>query len=230
MKKLFAFKNIQQLLKLDTPAAKTRAKELSLENNFVTDLTSLVIPNQRDEDVRVANLGETGRSSDEDWGSSRLAYSGIQTTSLQFGSNTHSNLDHSLSSSSGYGTRSVGLQGVAGRVGRPRPRFGLSSISRDQTSYKVRTTPSSTSTSTTTATTTTTTRTTTTATPTAKIGSNCSIALYEGEYHAGTEILVTENVPDLSTLNFEDKVQSVKIEGWCKWIIYSGKKKNLTLY
>ena len=53
MKKLYAFKNIQQLVKLDTPSSKTRAKELSLENNFVTDLTSLVIPSQREEEVRV---------------------------------------------------------------------------------------------------------------------------------------------------------------------------------
>merc|ERR1712079_918710 len=170
MKKLFAFKNIQQLLKLDTPAAKTRAKELSLENNFVTDLTSLVIPNQRDEDVRVANLGETGRSSDEDWGSNRMAYSGIQTTSLQFGSNTLSNLGNYqgfLSSSSGYGSRSAALPGPAGRVGRPRPRFGSSSIaSRDQASSKVRTTSTTSSTSTTSRPTTTTTTTSTTTTRT----------------------------------------------------------------
>ena len=73
MKKLYAFKNIQQLLKLDTAASKTRAKELSLENNFVTDLTSLVIPNKRDGDVRVANLGETSRTSHQDWGSSRMS-------------------------------------------------------------------------------------------------------------------------------------------------------------
>ena len=47
MKKLYAFKNIQQLMKSDSKAAQARAKELSLENNFVTDLTSLVIPNDR---------------------------------------------------------------------------------------------------------------------------------------------------------------------------------------
>merc|ERR1711936_412747 len=91
MKKLYAFKNIQQLLKLDTTASKSRANELSLENNFVTDLTSLVIPNKRDEDVRVANLGETSRTSQQDWGinsrmSQNYASAGIQTTSLVFDS------------------------------------------------------------------------------------------------------------------------------------------------
>ena len=113
MKKLYAFKNIQQLLKLDTDSSKTRAKELSLENNFVTDLTSLVIPNKRDEDVRVANLGETSRTSQQAWGQSRMsqnyAYAGIQTTSLQFG------------------TRS-GSGRSRGRGGRPRGRGGSRSV------------------------------------------------------------------------------------------------------
>merc|ERR550525_53988 len=44
-------------MKSDSKAAQARAKELSLENNFVTDLTSLVIPNDREEEVRLASTG-----------------------------------------------------------------------------------------------------------------------------------------------------------------------------
>ena len=138
MKKLYAFKNIQQLVKLDTPSSKTRAKELSLENNFVTDLTSLVIPSQREEEVRVANLGENTGASGQDWGSTRMSqnYSpGVQTTSLQFGSNTHSPhsnqrsyLNHHGGPRSGTLYRYSSGSGVPGPVYRagPRLRSGMS--------------------------------------------------------------------------------------------------------
>ena len=127
MKKLYAFKNIQQLLKLDSPASKTRAKELSLENNFVTELTSLVIPNKRDEDVRVANIG--GRRSHQD--SSRMSQPfqpGIQTTSLQFGS-----ISQSVALSRGYAKNIVNFGGRSGS--RSAGRSGSSSDSRSGLRY-----------------------------------------------------------------------------------------------
>merc|ERR1711874_928804 len=133
----------------------------------------------------------------------------------------HHGLPGLSSSGSGSGSRSW--------IGQ---RSGSMSISSYQyNSYITRTTTSSTTTSrptTTTTRTTITSTTSTTATPTVKISSNCSITLYEGEYHGGAMILLTENVPDLSILNFQNKVQSVKVVGWCKWIIYSG--KNYTGY
>ena len=238
MKKLYAFKNIQQLVKLDTPSSKTRAKELSLENNFVTDLTSLVIPSQREEEVRVANLGENTEVSGQDWASTRMSqnYSpGVQTTSLQFGSNTHSPhsnqrsyLNHHGGPRSGTLYRYSSGSGVPGQVYRagPRLRSGMSGPPGPRPSATTSTRP--TTTATTTTITTTTTTTTTTRTATEKISSNCSITLYEAEYHAGEQLLLTENVSDLSLHQFEDAVHSVKVEGECKWIMFSG--KNLRQY
>ena len=43
MKRLFAFKTIKQLLKDSSEGSKDQAKMMALENNFVTDLTSLVV-------------------------------------------------------------------------------------------------------------------------------------------------------------------------------------------
>ena len=79
MKRLYAFKNIQQLMASGSKAAHSRAKELAIENNFVTDLTSLVIPNDREGGVKVANLGSTA-SQHQLRGSQPIA----QTTSLVF--------------------------------------------------------------------------------------------------------------------------------------------------
>merc|ERR1711874_226019 len=199
MKKLYAFKNIQQLLKLDSPASKTRAKELSLENNFVTELTSLVIPNKRDEDVRVANIG--GRRSHQD--SSRMSQPfqpGIQTTSLQFGS-----ISQSVALSRGYAKNIVNFGGRSGS--RSAGRSGSSSDSRSGLRYNYSMYKA-----------TITTRPTTT---TVDISSNCSITLYEAEYHTGSRVLITKSVSDISALS--DKIYSVKVDGWCKWIIFSGK-------
>ena len=230
MKKLYAFKNIQQLLKLDTTASKTRAKELSLENNFVTDLTSLVIPNSRDEDVRVANLGETSRTSNQDHSrrmSQNYASSGIQTTSLQFGCTTCS-VSRSVS---GYGyrsrSRSVYKSGQrSGSRRRDQARYNYNSSTTRRQTTTMRTTKTTTITETTTTTATTTTTTTSTTRTPENISSNCSITLYGGEYHGGEQILLTENVADLSVHKFEDKVYSVKVEGLCHWSIFTGKNNN----
>ena len=43
MKRLFAIKTIKQLMKDSSEGSKNEAKELALENNFVTDLTSLFV-------------------------------------------------------------------------------------------------------------------------------------------------------------------------------------------
>merc|ERR1711902_86249 len=178
------------------------AKELSLENNFVTELTSLVIPNKRDEDVRVANIG--GRRSHQD--SSRMSQPfqpGIQTTSLQFGS-----ISQSVALSRGYAKNIVNFGGRSGS--RSAGRSGSSSDSRSGLRYNYSMYKA-----------TITTRPTTTTTTTVDISSNCSITLYEAEYHTGARILITKSVSDISALS--DKIYSVKVDGWCKWIIFSGK-------
>jgi len=52
---------------------------------------------------------------------------------------------------------------------------------------------------------------------------NCSITLYDKEYHSGQSLVVTRSIPDLSLHKFEDKLVSVKVEGNCRWKIFSEK-------
>eukprot|EP00092_Neocalanus_flemingeri_P012788 GFUD01013780.1.p1 GENE.GFUD01013780.1~~GFUD01013780.1.p1 ORF type:complete len:810 (+),score=178.26 GFUD01013780.1:82-2511(+) len=56
MKKLHAFVNIKQLLKEEGESSRSKALQLSLENNFVTELTSLVVVAQQD--VKIVSLAE----------------------------------------------------------------------------------------------------------------------------------------------------------------------------
>merc|ERR1711915_524257 len=48
MEKLYAFVTIKQLLKDEKPSARNRALNLALENNFVTEQTSLVVIDNQD--------------------------------------------------------------------------------------------------------------------------------------------------------------------------------------
>jgi len=84
LQKLFAFQQIKQVLQkadiAETEGEKTvleeKARELSLENNFVTDVTSLVVlkPDQEPEVTKLNNLKQTDFP---DFGSSYASYAGI---------------------------------------------------------------------------------------------------------------------------------------------------------
>jgi len=77
MKKLHAFLNIKQLIKKSGEQNKEKALKLSLENNFVTDLTSLVVVRPDDERT-VASLVDPFSSSSE------TRFAGVVASSLQF--------------------------------------------------------------------------------------------------------------------------------------------------
>merc|ERR1711915_39703 len=54
MEKLYAFVTIKQLLKDEKPSARNRALNLALENNFVTEQTSLVVIDNQDSVVAIS--------------------------------------------------------------------------------------------------------------------------------------------------------------------------------
>ena len=198
MKKLYAFKNIQQLMKSDSKAAQARAKELSLENNFVTDLTSLVIPNDREEEVRLASTGY--HDIDYDVGMSYRQSSSLMTLSspprpgstLSRVSSRMFSMPHRNSLPVAKYTSRVPVRKAARRgvlKGRSSIPFVTSTEKSNSTSLAQQ---------------------------------NCSITLYSEEYHTGDTLQLTGNVPDLSLRDFEDRLVSLKVDGSCIWQIFDG--------
>ena len=198
MKKLYAFKNIQQLMKSDSKAAQARAKELSLENNFVTDLTSLVIPNVREEEVRLASTGY--HDIDYDVGMSYSPSSSLMTLSspprpgstLSRVSSRMFSMPHRNSLPVAKYTSRVPVRKAARRgvlKGRSSIPFVTSTEKSNSTSLAQQ---------------------------------NCSITLYSEEHHTGDTLQLTGNVPDLSLRHFEDRLVSLKVDGSCIWQIFDG--------
>ena len=198
MKKLYAFKNIQQLMKSDSKAAQARAKELSLENNFVTDLTSLVIPNDREEEVRLASTGY--HDIDYDVGMSYRQSSSLMTLSspprpgstLSRVSSRMFSMPHRNSLPVAKYTSRVPVRKAARRgvlKGRSSIPFVTSTEKSNSTSLAQQ---------------------------------NCSITLYSEEYHTGDTLQLTGNVPDLSLRHFEDRLASLEVDGSCSWQIFDG--------
>ena len=196
MKKLYAFKNIQQLMKSDSKAAQARAKELSLENNFVTDLTSLVIPNDREEEVRLASTGY--HDIDYDVGMSYRQSSSLMTLSSP--PRPGSSLSHSRMFSMPH-RNSLPVAKYTSRV--PVRKAARRGVLKGRSSKPfVTSTEKSNSTS--------------------LAQQNCSITLYSEEYHTGDTLQLTENVPDLSLRGFEDRLASLEVDGSCSWQIFDG--------
>merc|ERR1711936_1283019 len=50
----------------------------------------------------------------------------------------------------------------------------------------------------------------------------CKITLYSEKYHTGDRITLVENVSDLTPWDFVDRLESLKVEGTCKWKIFDG--------
>ena len=54
--------------------------------------------------------------------------------------------------------------------------------------------------------------------------SPCKISLFSEEYYSGDKIVFTDDVFDISAWDFEDKLESLKVEGTCSWEIFTGEK------
>ena len=76
--------------------------------------------------------------------------------------------------------------------------------------------------------------TTTTTSPAPRVSADgCKLVLYASTYHRGQTVKITGDVTDLDSLNFSDKLASLKVEGSCRWKIFQGESritsnKNLT--
>ena len=70
-----------------------------------------------------------------------------------------------------------------------------------------------------------TTTTTTQSAPPTSVG-GCKLVLYSSTYYRGQAVEIMGDVTDLSSLNFGDKLASLKVEGSCRWEIFQGKSQH----
>ena len=56
----------------------------------------------------------------------------------------------------------------------------------------------------------------------------CNITLYSAEHYDGDDLNLCTSVPDLSLWDFEEKLESLKVEGACDWEIFSGETLSLS--
>ena len=50
---------------------------------------------------------------------------------------------------------------------------------------------------------------------------NCILTLFEGTHLRGKFVTLTESLRDLASKDFDNKLMSVKVEGSCKWDIFT---------
>jgi len=257
LQKLFAFQQIKQVLQkadiAETEGEKTvleeKARELSLENNFVTDVTSLVVlkPDQEPEVTKLNNLKQTDFP---DFGSSYASYAGI------VGYSSHS----ASASASGFSLSSnTGKPKLPKKKRRPSTQISNRSSTTPRQNIPKRQTPKSVITTrksnrrplkrtTTVRPTTTTLRprprpktraptpqpsiTSTTPRPSLPSTSNlpaagdCSgagnLTLYSQTYLRGDQLDLAQSQSDLGDLQWDNKAVSVMVTGSCCWDLHAG--------
>jgi len=225
LQKLHAFLNIKQLLKnqeevsgdnTDEESNKAKALQLSLDNNFVTDLTSLVVV-RPDEDSKIVSLSATDGHSD---GGGAFPFA--------------------LRSQAGSGGFSAGFSAAApARVGvsnffkssRPRPSLSRPSLSSPPVRQKNKVSAP---------------RPPLSKVPTSTfalsddyydlspesiesesdsespISCSGNITIFSRNYLRGDSVVLTEDTEDLA--KFNNKLTSVLVEGDCCWAVFTGKK------
>jgi len=215
MQKLHAFVNIKQLLKQDETelsggeAPRTKALRLALANNFVTELTSLVVV--ANQEVTIASLENTASSSSSRY-SPMLSYSfPTQPRSAGMGRRSY-NIAKSAPTYSGFSAHSISPQSamsngwVRSKSSNSDIAHGIIPSSRGRTRVshwrtRGRHPP------------------TTTTMPSLCSG---SISLYSKTYHRGASVTLAEDTEDLELLHFADKLVSLSVEGDCCWEVFTG--------
>jgi len=226
MKRLHAFVNIKQLLKREdneliggeTPRSK--ALELALANNFVTELTSLVVV--AEQDVTIASLQDRDSSSIDSslrgysYGKISLskAYSfptQSLTRTISLSPNTYSAhsalsvVPRSRGIFSGKGSGNVRRNYGGQRLGIGSSYPMKASLSYDtlenSMDYMDSMDP-----------------------PESSSQGACSgsITLYSKTYHRGDSVTISENTEDLEPLVFTDKLVSLVVSGDCCWEVFTG--------
>merc|ERR1712183_328256 len=235
LQKLFTFQHIKQVLEkadiAETEEEKTelkeKATELSLENNLVTDVTSLVVvkPGQEPKVTELNNLRQTDFP-DYGYNSAPFAYAAPAFQPFAVPSFNY-NQNYAAQSYSG----SVGFSSNQNCATSTRPPPSLvqswgssaanfaSSIGNTVrntigTMFKRK--------SVTTTTTTTTTATTSTPAPVGDCYGDGKLALYSKTYHRGDQLELINSQPDLADQQFDQTAVSALVTGSCCWELYSG--------
>jgi len=236
LQKLFAFQHIKQVLEkvdiAETEEEKTelkeKATELSLENNLVTDVTSLVVV-KPDQEPKVTQLNNLRQTDYPDYGHSYASYSYSSAGGYAAPASYAAPISYAapaLTSShaapappppppppSSWGSSVATFAGSVLRssVKRKRPQRPSQSKPR-----KTRTT-----------TTTTPIISTTTPRPSLPLqAGDCAgdgeLTLYSKTYHRGDQLELTSSQPDLADQQFEQTAVSALVTGSCCWQLHAG--------
>jgi len=197
LKSLYAFLTIKQLIK---DGKKDKALEMSLANNFVTDLTSLVVtkPDGKDK-VEIEDAFQPGYGSY--WGQRNV---GITT----FSSGSRRRPSFPVPQSNNKGPTIIALSGGSNLYDTDYDTDYDSNYSFFSADVDFNPFSTTTTTATTTATTT-----TTTPNPT------CQLSLYAKTYQRGETTAVKDSTADLR--DFNDKAVSAAVEGSCCWRVHA---------
>jgi len=216
MQKLHAFVNIKQLLKKDddelsggeTPRSK--ALQLALANNFVTELTSLVVV--AEQDVTIASLRDEDPSSIDFFMTSNtgLGLAGPRSSNVN-SYPTQSLIKITSYSSDGKSSFSLVPHMIYDLNASPSYDSSYDYHYSDDISYIDVLEPlmmdidsmdplKSTT----------------------QVPCSGSITLYSKTYHRGDNVTISEDTEDLETLMFTDKLVSLLVSGDCCWQVFTG--------
>jgi len=245
LQKLFAFQHIKQLLEkadiAETEEEKTelkeKATELSLENNFVTDVTSLVVV-KPDQEPKVTELNNLRQTDYPDYGYNYASY-GYAAPALAYHSYSApapapapalrpSSINRrpqppiqQQSSFSSYTSTTIPPPSLVQSLGSSAANFASSIGNTVGNAIATMFRPKSVIRTTTTATTSTTTTSTTPA-PVGDCNGDGKLALYSKTYHRGDQLELTNSQPDLADQQFDQTAVSALVTGSCCWELYSG--------
>jgi len=223
LQKLFAFQHIKQLLEkadiAETEEEKTelkeKATELSLENNLVTDVTSLVVV-KPDQEPKVTELNNLRQTDFHDYGYNSASYG---YAAPAFAAQSYSG-SAGFSSNQNYATSTLPPPSLVQSWGSSAATFA-SSIG-NTVRNTIGTMFRRKSVTTTTTATTSTTTTSTTPAPVGDCYDDGKLALYSKTYHRGDQLELTNSQPDLADQQFDQTAVSALVTGSCCWELYSG--------
>merc|ERR1719222_1552688 len=239
LQKLFAFQHIKQVLEkadiAETEEEKTelkeKATELSLENNLVTDVTSLVVV-KPDQEPKVTQLNNLRQTDYPDYGhnyasysyssaggyaapasyAAPISYAAPALTSSHAAPPPPPSFVQSLGNSAANFASSIGNtigSVLRSSVKRKRPQRPSPSLSRTTTKTPI----------------------TSTTTPRPSLPSqapagDCNgdgeLTLYSKTYHRGDQLELTSSQPDLADQQFEQTAVSALLTGSCCWELHAG--------
>merc|ERR1712165_592230 len=213
LQKLHAFLNIKQLLKnqeevsgdnTDEESNKAKALQLSLDNNFVTDLTSLVVV-RPDEDSKIVSLSATDGHSDGGcaFPFARRSQAGSGGFSAGFSAAAPARGGVSNFFKSSRPRPSLSRPSLSSPPGRQRNKVSTFALSDDYYDLSPESIESESDSE-------------------SPISCSGNITIFSRNYLRGDSVVLTEDTEDLD--KFNNKLTSVLVEGDCCWTVFTGKK------